>query len=107
MGCLLYQCGKPNGRLPRPDVSAAAGQLVAMMASSHAGHVSLTVVQVAPSVDHLTVTTSRGRTFRVSPVAVGSWRYCVIPADDHDPDISWTAYDASGVQLGTGSARHW
>jgi len=77
------------------------------MASSHAGHVSLTVVQVAPSVDHLTVTTSRGRTFRVSPVAVGSWRYCVIPADDHDPDISWTAYDASGVQLGTGSARHW
>ena len=83
------------------------GQLVAMMASSHAGHVSLTVLQVAPSIDHLTVTTSGGRTFTVSAVAVGSWRYCVVPADDHDPDISWTAYDASGGQLGTGSARNW
>jgi hypothetical protein len=83
------------------------GQLVTVMASSHADHLSLTVLQVAPAVDHLTVTTSRGHTFRVLPVGVGNWRYCVVPADDNDPDISWTAYDPSGGRLGAGSARGW
>jgi hypothetical protein len=84
-----------------------AGQLVATMVSSHAGHLNLTAVEVAPAVNHLIVTTARGRTFVVTPVAVGKWRYCIVPAYDHDPDISWTAYGASGTRLGMGSARGW
>jgi hypothetical protein len=83
------------------------GGLVAAMAQAHSGHVSLTALQVAPAVSRLTVTTRGGRIFRLRAVQVGDRRYCVVPADDHDPPASWAAFDAASRRLGTGQAAGW
>jgi hypothetical protein len=80
------------------------GRLLARMALSHAGHLSLGDFQVARQVRYLTVARVRGADLRIAVVLLGGRRYCVIPADDHNHDVSWTAYDAFGRRLGGGAA---
>jgi hypothetical protein len=38
------------------------------------------------------------------PAATALWeKYCVLPQDFHKRDVTWTAYDAQGHLLGSGS----
>jgi hypothetical protein len=73
------------------------------------------LMQTAPSVSYLIMTRADHTTFRVRTVRAEGWRYCVfesaalLPTQraEHLPGravVRWTAYDAAGRKLGSGSA---
>ncbi len=45
------------------------------------------------------------RALRVTTVRLGGLRYAVLPVQDPGNVFRWTAFDAAGNQLGTGSDR--
>ncbi|MGH3248882.1 MAG: hypothetical protein ACRDOI_22140, partial [Trebonia sp.] len=57
----------------------------------------------APGVASLRVTFSNGKTGTVRPVGVGNEDLFAVPADKVVAPTGWTAYDASGQQVGAGS----
>jgi hypothetical protein len=56
-----------------------------------------------PAVSCLLVTRVKGSALRLRTETLGGRTYCVLPYQDHDQDVSWTAYDAAGHLLGNGS----
>jgi hypothetical protein len=61
------------------------------------------VIAVAPSVSHIRVRLSGGRTFRVSPVSAGSGRFCTFSLVHYNGTGRWIAYSAAGTELASGS----
>jgi RNA polymerase sigma-70 factor (sigma-E family) len=66
-------------------------------------HIGLSVLQVRPDVSYLLVTRAKGSALRLRPQALGRQKYCVMPLDLRNQNVSWTAYDAAGHLLGNGS----
>jgi hypothetical protein len=79
------------------------GTVIKGLVSSHASPLGLTVLQAQPRVSYLLVTRAHGSPLRLRPRVLGGQKYIVLPALDHDGDVSWTAYDAAGRLLGSGS----
>ncbi len=91
-------CSTQSGAL-RPGV------VVKRLVTSHFFniHLGLSVLQVDPAVSYLLVTRAQGSALRLRAQALGGKKYCVLPYQDHNQDVSWTAYDAAGHLLGNGS----
>ena len=66
-------------------------------------YIGLSVLQVEPAVNYLLVTRENGSVLRLHPQALGAQKYCVLPIDLRNHDVTWTAYDAAGDLLGSGS----
>ena len=68
-------------------------------------YIGLSALQVEPAVSYLLVTRVKGSVLRLRPQTLGGQKYCVLPIDFHDHNVSWTAYDAAGHLLGSGSVN--
>ena len=81
------------------------GVVVKRLATSYVSQnfIGLSVLQVEPAVSYLLVTRVKGGVLRLHAAALGGQKYCVLPIDLHNHDVSWTAYDAAGHLLGNGS----
>ncbi len=94
-----WMSAAPSQRPLRPGV------VVKRLVASHFFniHLGLSVLQVDPAVSYLLVTRAQGSALRLRAQTLGGQKYCVLPYQDHNHDVSWTAYDAAGHLLGSGS----
>lgn len=92
-------CSSQSGPL-RP------GTIVKNLQTSYVSqqHIGMSVLQVGPAVNYLLVTRAKGSVMRLRPKTLGGQRYCVLPMDLRNRNVAWTAYDAAGHLLGSGSA---
>jgi hypothetical protein len=81
------------------------GVVVKRMVTSHYFdiHLGLSVLQVDPAVSYLLVTRAHSSALRLRSETLGGQKYCVLPYQDHNQDVAWTAYDAAGHLLDSGS----
>jgi hypothetical protein len=79
------------------------GTVVKSLAGSYASDIGLNVLQVEPAVSYLLVTRAKGSALRLRPVTLGGQKFCILPHDLRNRDVTWTAYDATGHLLGGGS----
>ena len=89
-------CNTRSGPLP-------AGTVLTRLVTAHSGQMSLSVLQVEPKVSYLLVARAGGSAVRLRPEVLAGQKYCVLPYDDQNNDVSWTAYSADGRLLGHGS----
>lgn len=83
-----------------------SGQLVDPVYGGGIGNSSsISVVQTAPAVSYLILTWTDGTTVKAPAVVAGRWKYCafVLAAGGKVVAARWTAYDAAGHKLGSGS----
>jgi hypothetical protein len=64
----------------------------------------VSVLQVGSAVNYLLVTRVKGSVMRLRPATIDGQKYCVLPIDPRNRNVAWTAYDAAGHLLGSGSA---
>jgi len=81
------------------------GTVVKFLAGSHSSDLGLNILQVEPAVSYLMVTRPNGNALRLRPVTLGGQKYCILPDDLRHQDVTWTAYNATGHLLGSGSVR--
>jgi hypothetical protein len=79
------------------------GIVVKSLAGAYSSNIGISVLQVEPKVSYLLVTRAKGSALRLRPVTLGGQKYCVLPHDPSNRDVTWTAYDAAGHLLGGGS----
>lgn len=89
-------CNAQSGAL-RP------GTVVKHLAGSYSSDRGLNVLQVEPAVSYLLVTRATGSALRLRPVKLGGQKFCILPNDFRNRDVTWTAYNAAGHLLGSGS----
>jgi hypothetical protein len=66
-------------------------------------HIGLSVLQLRRDAAYLLVTRAKGGPLRLAAVALGAMKVCVLPLDLRNNNVSWTAYDAAGHLLDSGS----
>lgn len=93
-------CSAQSGTLP-------PGTVVKALATSYFSqeHIGLSALQVEPAVSYLLVTRVRGSVMRLRPQTLGGQKYCILPIELQNHNVSWTAYDAAGHLLGSGSVN--
>ena len=91
-------CNGTSGVLP-------AGTVVKSLATSYYSgeHIGLSVLELGRDVGYLLVTRAKGGPLRLRPVGLGPMKVCVLPLDLRNDNVSWTAYDAAGHLLDSGS----
>ncbi|MGN6679267.1 MAG: hypothetical protein ACTHKL_16005 [Streptosporangiaceae bacterium] len=81
------------------------GTVVKHLATSYFSQkfIGLSVWQVEPTVSYVLVTRAKGSVLHLRPMTLGGQKYCVLPIDLHNHNVTWTAFDASGHLLANGS----
>jgi hypothetical protein len=97
-----------NGIVDEPVCSAQSGlrpgTIVKALGTSYFSQefIGLSELQVQPAVSYLLVTKAKGSVIRLRPTSLGGQKYCVLPIDLRNRDVTWTAFDAAGHLLGSG-----
>jgi len=81
------------------------GTVVKSVVGSYSSDIGFDILHVEPAVSYLLVTRAKGSALRVRPVRLGGQKYCILPNDLRNRDVTWTAYDAAGHLLGSGSVK--
>jgi hypothetical protein len=81
------------------------GTVVKSLVGVYSSDIGLHVLQVEPAVSYLLVTRAKGSALRLHPMELGGQKFCILRNDLRNRDVTWTAYDAAGHLLGSGSVN--